>query len=77
MEEIQSTLNKAAQNVLEVSRSVAQWGQKRFEHFELKSRTESRHVHHIRKTERATESSNELFLIILLFLIQFEYACIQ
>ncbi|KAK3736698.1 hypothetical protein QZH41_011488 [Actinostola sp. cb2023] len=60
LEDIQQTLNKTAQCVLEVSRSVAQWGQKRFEHFEIRSSGDGRHSQHIRKTERATESKEEL-----------------
>lgn len=56
LDDIQQALNKATQSVLDVSRSVAQWGQRRFKQMEINPQ-EDFAPGHIRRTVRATESS--------------------
>ena len=56
LDDIQQALNKATQSVLDVNRSVAQWGQKRFKMMEISSNGEVS-PGHIKRTVRATDSS--------------------
>ena len=56
LDDIQQALNKATQSVLDVNRSVAQWGQKRFKMMEINAIEESAQGY-IRRTVRATDSS--------------------
>ncbi|EDO32004.1 predicted protein [Nematostella vectensis] len=61
LEDIQQALNKAAQRVLEVSRSVGQWGQKRFRTLGFYDEPDPRGTfQHTKKTERAATSNEEL-----------------
>ena len=56
LDDIQQALNKATQSVLDVNRSVAQWGQKRFKMMEINA-NEDTVQGYIKRTVRATESS--------------------
>lgn len=59
LDDIQQVLNKATQSVLDVNRSVAQWGQKRFKLMEINAQEEAG-PGHIKRTVRATDSSKHL-----------------
>lgn len=56
LDDIQQGLNKATHSVLDVNRSVAQWGQKRFKMMEISFNGEAS-PERIKKTVRATDSS--------------------
>ena len=58
LDDIQQALNKATQSVLDVNRSVAQWGQKRFKIMEIHSNEEAS-LGHMKRTVRATDSSKQ------------------
>ena len=60
LDDIQQALNKATQAVLDVTRSVAQWGQKRFKLMEINSAQDDGGPGHIKRTVRASESSKWL-----------------
>ena len=65
LDDIQQALNKATQSVLDVNRSVAQWGQKRFKMMEITSNGEAS-PGHIKRTVRATDSSELIDLPLYL-----------
>ena len=56
LDDIQQALNKATQSILDVNRSVAQWGQKRFKHMEI-NESEETPKGHIKRTVRASDPS--------------------
>ena len=65
LDDIQQALNKATQAVLDVTRSVAQWGQKRFKSMEISCAQDDGAPGHIKRTVRAIDSSKWLFKVLI------------
>lgn len=57
LDDVQQALNKATQAVLDVTRSVAQWGQKRFKCTETSSAQDDGALGRIKRTVQANDSS--------------------